>query len=70
MDLVDRRTEEAIAVEERSIEEQEVAEAADPILPEVIPKGLGLNLSPTTQSALDRLPDDFQEVLELLPTGG
>jgi len=51
MDLVDRRAEEAIAVEERSIEEQEAAEAAEgsELLPsDITTEGLALNLSPGT----------------------
>lgn len=51
MDLVDCQAEEAIAVEERSIEEQEAAEAAEnlELLPnDIVTKGLSLNLSPGT----------------------
>jgi uncharacterized protein YdcH (DUF465 family) len=48
MDLVDCRAEEAIAVEERSIEEQEAAERAELLPNNVITEGLSLNLSPGT----------------------
>lgn len=65
MDLIDRRAEEAIAVEERSIEEQEAEEAAE-ILPEVQTSGLALSLSPTTWGALEGFGDDYWELPELL----
>jgi multidrug efflux pump subunit AcrA (membrane-fusion protein) len=66
MDLLDRRAEEAIAVEERSIVEQEQAESEvmafdDPS------EGLALNLSPSTWSAFEGLPDEFWELPDLLP---
>jgi hypothetical protein len=48
MDLVDRRAEEAIAVEERSIEEQEAAERTELLPNDVVTEGLSLNLSPGT----------------------
>lgn len=48
MDLVDRRAEEAIAVKERSIEEQEAAEAAELLSTKTISEPLSLNLSPGT----------------------
>jgi hypothetical protein len=48
MDLVDRRAEEAIAVEERSIKEQEAAEHAELLSNDVVTEGLSLNLSPGT----------------------
>jgi hypothetical protein len=66
MDLVDRRAEEAIAVEERGIAEQEAAEA---VLPEVATDGMSLNLSPSTWSALEGFPDEFWDTPELLPMG-
>jgi len=50
MDLVNRRAEEAIAVEERSIEEQEAVEATEgsELLPsDITTEGLALNLSPS-----------------------
>ena len=73
MDLVDRRAEEAIAVEERSIEEQEAAEAAEnsELLPgNIATEGLSLNLSPGTWSALEGYGDEFWEFPSLLPAGG
>ncbi|OQN95253.1 hypothetical protein B0A48_18710 [Cryoendolithus antarcticus] len=73
MDLLDRRAEEAISVEERGIEEQEAAEAenaaelfpVDPLL-----ENLGINLSPSTWSAIDGLPDDFWDIPEVIAAGG
>ena len=56
MDLVDRRAEEAIAVEERDIEDQEQAEA---LLPENASDAFGLSLSPSTWGAFEGLPSDF-----------
>lgn len=69
MDLVDRRAEEAIAVEERSIEEQEAAEAAELFPNETVDGGLSLNLSPGTWSALEGYGDEFWEYPSLLPAG-
>jgi hypothetical protein len=69
MDLVDRRAEEAIAVEERSIEEQEAAEAAELVLNDAPAEGLSLNLSPGTWSALEGYGDEFWEVPGLLSAG-
>ena len=66
IDLIDRRAEEAIAVEERSIEEQEAEEAVE-LLPEVQTEGLALNLSPTTWGALEGFSDEYWELPELLP---
>jgi len=48
MDLVDCCAEEAITIEERSIEEQEAAEAArnsELLSNDIVTKGLSLNLS-------------------------
>jgi len=48
MDLVDYRVEEAIAIEERSIKEQEAAKAAkssELLSNNTVTKGLSLNLS-------------------------
>jgi hypothetical protein len=66
MDLVDRRAEEAIAVEERSIEEQEAAEAAELLLNDAPAESLSLNLSPGTWSALEGYGDEFWELPGLL----
>lgn len=54
MDLVDRRADDAIAVEVANIEELEEQERQEEAARE-----LSLNLSPTTWSALDGLPEDF-----------
>jgi len=61
MDLIDRRAEEAIAVEERSIEEQEFGETIE--FPEHTPSGP--LLGPSTWSAFENLPDGFWERPEL-----
>lgn len=69
MDLLDRRAEEAISVEERSIEEQESEEGAEPsILFQDPPEGLALNLSPQTWGAFDDLPLDFWDVPGGIPS--
>ena len=65
MDLLDRRAEEAISVEERDLEEQEQRERE--ALSEVLTfdgpsEGLALNLSPSTWSAIEGFPDNFWEV--------
>lgn len=56
MDLLDRRAEEAIAVEEREIEELEAQEllSLDPST-----DGPGLALGPSTWGAFEGLPEDF-----------
>jgi len=60
MDLLDKRAEEAIAVEEANIVELEQEELLDV---SGVPEGsLGLNLALDTWSALDGLPLDFWEV--------
>lgn len=69
MDLVDRRAEEAIAVEERSIEEQEAAEAAEFLPNDGVAEGLSLNLSPGTWSALEGYGDEYWELPNPLSTG-
>jgi hypothetical protein len=45
MDLVNRRAEEAIAIEERSIEEQEAVEHTELLPNDIVTEGLSLNLS-------------------------
>lgn len=57
MDLLDRRAEEAIAVEERSIVEQELDEGT--ITFDGSSEGLALNLSPSTWGAFEGLPLDY-----------
>ncbi|KAJ9618099.1 hypothetical protein H2203_002535 [Taxawa tesnikishii (nom. ined.)] len=62
MDLLDRRAEEAIAVEEGTIRDLEAAEqqeAEETITFDSPSRGLALNLSPQTWSALDGMPDSF-----------
>lgn len=59
IDLLDRRAEEAIAVEERGIVEQEAEEA---LLFDGPSEGLALNLSPSTWSAIEGMPADFWDV--------
>ena len=66
MDLLDRRAEEAIAVEEKNLEELEAQEllSVDPST-----DGPGLALAPSTWSAFEGLPDDFWEASEfVVPT--
>jgi hypothetical protein len=67
MDLLDRRAEEAIAVEERSIEEQERAEAECLDL-DGPSEGLGVLLSPSTWSAFEGHPFEYWEELPPLPS--
>jgi len=54
--LLDKRTEEAIAVEEANIKELERDEALEL---EEVPGGLALGLSPQAWSALDGFPASF-----------
>ena len=67
MDLLDRRAEEAIAVEERSIEEQERAEA-ETITFDGPSEGLALNLSPSTWSAFEGWPFEYWETPDVAPS--
>jgi hypothetical protein len=69
IDLVDRRAEEAIAMEERSIEEQEAAERIELLPNDIVTEGLSLNLSPGTWSALEGYGDEFWEFPNMLPAG-
>lgn len=69
MDLVNCCIEEAIIIKERSIKEQEAAEAArnsELLSNNIITKGLSLNLSLGTQSALEGYSNEFQEYPSLL----
>ena len=61
LDFLDKRVEEAVAVEENSIREQEVLEFREILDFNVVPEYAGPLLDPTTQSALDDLPDSFQD---------
>jgi hypothetical protein len=65
MDLLDRRTEEAIAVEERSIEDLEAKERAELglVLPPVEPTDT-IALSPSTWGAIADLPEGFWETFD------
>jgi hypothetical protein len=55
MDLLDRRAEDAIAVEEREIEEMETGEVLEPVVEELN----GPLLTLQTWGAFEDLPDDF-----------
>lgn len=59
MDLIDKRAEEAISVESRSVEEQEAEEILD--TSGVDNSGLALQLLPETWGYLDDVPDGFWE---------
>jgi hypothetical protein len=59
MDLLDRRAEDAISVEERNIEEAESKESFDLSFPEEVPSGP--SLSPATWGAFEGFPDEFWE---------
>jgi hypothetical protein len=62
MDLVDRRADDAIAVESRELDELEgVAESETLTFDDVAPSGLALNLSPSTWSAFEGFPLDYWE---------
>lgn len=59
MDLIDKRAEEAISVESRSVEEQEAEEVLD--TSGVDNSGLALQLLSETWGCLDDVPDGFWE---------
>jgi hypothetical protein len=65
MDLLDRRAEDAIAVESREIEELEREEAGETMEFSGVSEGLALNLSPSTWSAFEGLPFDYWETSDL-----
>lgn len=68
MDLIDQRAEEAIAVEERNIEELEQAEVRETInFSDASGGGLALNLSPATWSALEGFDDDYWDLPAFVP---
>jgi hypothetical protein len=48
MDLIDRRATEAVVVESRALEELEVEEAAETLVPDTSLESLTLQLSPST----------------------
>jgi hypothetical protein len=58
-DLVNRRVEEVIAIEERSIKEQEAVERVELLPNDIVTKGLSLNLSLGTWSTLEDYRDEF-----------
>lgn len=59
MDLIDKRAEEAISVESRAVEEQEMGETLD--TSGVDTTGLALQLSPDTWGCLNDVPAGFWE---------
>lgn len=61
MDLLDRRADEAIAVEERNIQELEEAESSEVIDLSGPSEGLALQLSPSTWGAWEGFPLDYWE---------
>jgi hypothetical protein len=67
MDLVDRRADEAIAVEERGIVEQEQEERGEVLSFEGPSEGLALNLSPHTWGAFQDVPEGFWDFGNSLP---
>jgi hypothetical protein len=70
MDLIDRRADDAIAVEAREIEEMERAEGSETITFGEVPEdGFNLHLSPSTWGAFEGYPLDFWEVPAGTPTG-
>lgn len=60
LDALERREADAIAVEERDIEEQEKEEQEWVLEPEAA--GTDLHLNPFTWSSLDGIPDDFWDL--------
>jgi hypothetical protein len=62
MDLIDRRADDAIAVEVREIEELERAEETETMtFGEVSENGFNLHLSPSTWGAFEGYPLEFWE---------
>jgi hypothetical protein len=72
MDLLDRRADEAIAVEEGNIRELEQQEASETMAFDGPSEGLALQLSPSTWGAYDGFPLEFWEtdVGETVPVAG
>lgn len=66
MDFLDRRAEEAIAVEEKSLEELEALELGAVLSADPSTDGPGLALSPSTWGAFEGFPSDFWEASEPL----
>jgi len=61
MDLLDRRADEAIAVEERNIQELEQQEASETMAFDGSSEGLALALSPSTWGAFEGFPLEYWE---------
>jgi hypothetical protein len=59
MDLLDKRAEDAIAVEEGTIRELEAEEALEVLDLQPPSDGFMLNLGPSTWSALDGFPNEY-----------
>jgi hypothetical protein len=72
MDLLDRRADEAIAVEERQIQELEEAEASETMTFDGPSEGLALQLSPSTWGAFEGFPLDYWEAdgVDTVPVAG
>lgn len=73
MDLLDRRADEAIAVEERNIQELEGLGASETMSFDASSEGLALQLSPTTWGAFEGFPLDFwdsEDVGGTVPVAG
>lgn len=65
MDLIDRRADEAISVEDRALRDLEEVEASGVLSVEEPSKGLALNLSPSTWSAFEGFPLEYWESSDL-----
>jgi hypothetical protein len=61
MDLLDRRADEAIAVEERNIQDLEQQEASETMAFDGPSEGLALQLSPSTWGAFEGFPLEYWE---------
>jgi hypothetical protein len=73
MDLLDRRADDAIAVEERNIQELEEQEATETMTFDGPSVGLALQLSPTTWGAFEGFPLDFWDAEDaggIVPVAG
>lgn len=68
MDLLDKRAEDAIAVEEATIRELEAEEAREVLDLQAPSDGFMMNLSPSTWSALDGFPNEYWDD-SFLPAG-
>jgi hypothetical protein len=59
MDLLDRRADEAIAVEERNIQDLEQQEASETMAFDGPSEGLALQMSPSTWGAFEGFPLEY-----------